>query len=506
MKLRVALLSSLTVASALWAGCSDDDKPGKTLDGAVVPRDGGLDGIDAAVVPDAFFGSETTPEVSRDLPPYERAPAPPPITGHTWTHKEMAGTVPAGAVAFEATSAGGILRTAGRDIGGTSDSAGFAFRRLKGNGEIIARVRSVQRVHETSTAGVMIRADENDPAAASFFYGMLAEAVRGAQLVVRPTKGAASVLYPLDVGARTGQHFLRVRREGRRFTAARSLDKLSWVTTGSVELDMPEEVAFGLAAAARAPAGNNTATRADFDSVRLYGFDAKAAQDGFTLETLAVTQNNAGGLPEGTMAGGVVTLSGVGDGFTTTFEHGATLLAPLSGPLTLTAKVESLGGATTPGARVALTFREAATPRALPGSARNILISVNAAGLVQFQRRDRATNFEPGASREGMRPPLWLRLARYDDPGTFRTIVAGFYSADGVTWTKLDAVDYAVADPSLGGVLFTSGAPETYASTRLTDVSVAPTTGAPPVVVDAGAPDTAVVRPDSGATDAAGGN
>jgi regulation of enolase protein 1 (concanavalin A-like superfamily) len=495
MKLWGAFLTPLAI---LALACSDDDEPAVT-DSAVL-SDGGPDGGGAEAGPEVAPGLDA-PSVSRDLPPYERAPAPPPISGYAWTQKELGGAaLPAGAPPFEVTSAGAVLRSAGTDIGGVADSAGFAFRKLKGDGEIVARVRAVQMAGAGSnaTAGVMIRADENDPAAASIFYGMLADAVRGAQSVVRLTKGAAAVAHPFDPGARIGQHFLRIRREGRRFTTARSTDKLAWVNTGSVEIDMPEEVAFGLAAAARQAPGITTPTRGDFDNVRLFGFDAKALQDGFLLETLTVNQTNAGGVPEASMAAGVVTLSGVGDGFTTTFEHGAAVVAPSTGAVTLTAKVESVGDAKTPGARVALTFRDAGNPR-LIGSARNVLISVNAAGKVQFQRRDRSTNFDPGASRDGLPPPLWLRLARYEDPTTFRPIVAGFYSADGVAWTQLDAVEYAVADPTLAGVLLTSGAPETYASARLSGLSIAPTTGAPPPIPDAGAGDAA-------ATDGGQGN
>src|SRR5688500_837857 len=105
MKRWSLLVGVLALISTVSGGCSDKDEPGKVgggSDGAVTPpRDGAASDADAAVSTDAGSGS-STPEVSRDLPPYERAPAPPPITGHTWTHKEMGGMVPAGATAFEA--------------------------------------------------------------------------------------------------------------------------------------------------------------------------------------------------------------------------------------------------------------------------------------------------------------------------------------------------------------------------------------------------------------------
>jgi hypothetical protein len=348
---------------------------------------------------------------------------------------------------------------------------------MKGDGEIVARPRSVQRADPRSSAGVMVRASEADPAAASVFLGLLADPLMGGQVVTRGAAGQMAVVAPPDPNVRN--QFLRLRREGRRFTVARSSDRLAWVKMGSFEIDMPEEVAIGVAVTARSAA---RPTMAEFDLVRLLATDAAAGSQGWELEPLGF----GGTLPVAAIEGDRVSLSGVGEPFTTIVENGVALLSARSaetGNLTLTARVDSVGDENTPGARVALTFRDGGAARLSPMS-RNILISVDARGLVQFQRRDRSTNFEPGMTREGLTPPLWLRLSRRDDPATSRTTVTGSYSSDGMAWTTLDTAEYAVPDPTMAGFIFTSGSAGRFATATLSGFSISTTPSAP--VPDAG--------------------
>jgi hypothetical protein len=231
-------------------------------------------------------------------------------------------------------------------------------------------------------------------------------------------------------------------------------------------------VAVGLAASARSAA---LATEGEYDFVRLLALDAAAARDGWDLELMGLAPT----MPAAVIAGDKVTVNAAADELTTTFESGAALLSPRSGNLTLTARVDVLGAENTPKARAALMLREGSAARLSPTS-RHVLISVNAQGVVQFQRRDRSTNFDPGALKAGLRPPVWLRLQRYDDPSSGRTTVTGLYSTDGVSWIRLDGADFATPDPIMTGVLFSSGSTSTYANLQLSGLSVTAT--APPPV------------------------
>src|SRR5688572_15154801 len=96
-----ALAGALVLALAA-TGCSDDSKA--AADAATPGADGATG--DAAAAPDGPAGQDLL-SASRDLAPYERPPAPAPITGHGWTHKEMGPAVlPAGAVPFEVSGFG----------------------------------------------------------------------------------------------------------------------------------------------------------------------------------------------------------------------------------------------------------------------------------------------------------------------------------------------------------------------------------------------------------------
>jgi hypothetical protein len=450
----------------LTAGCGDGGAGSPPVLDAAPPD-----------APDPQVSSSTDgPAALRDLPPYERPAAPPLPAGHGWTVQDIGDVGTPGRLVV--SSQGVLLQGGGSDIGGTADSFVFAFRKLKGDGEIVARPRSVQRADARSSAGVMVRASGTDPAAASVFLGLLADPLMGGQVVTRSSAGQAAVAAQPDPQVRN--QFLRLRREGRRFTVARSTDRLAWVKMGSFEIDMPEEVAIGVAVTARSAA---QPTMAEFDLVRLLATDPVAARQGWELETLGF----AGTLPAAAIDGDRVSISGLGDPFTTTFENGVALVTARSaesGTLTLTARVDSLGDESTPDARLALTFREGAGGRLGPLS-RNILISVDARGVVQFQRRDRSTNFEPGMTREGLALPLWLRLSRLDDPATSRTTVTGAYSTDGTAWTTLDSAQFAVPDPTMAGFIFTSGTLGRFASASLSGFSL--NSAAPSPGPDAGA-------------------
>src|SRR6185436_19114387 len=51
----------------------------------------------------------------------------------------------------------GVVRGAGADIWGTADAFRLAYQTLSGDGQIVARVASVQNINAWTKAGVMIR-------------------------------------------------------------------------------------------------------------------------------------------------------------------------------------------------------------------------------------------------------------------------------------------------------------------------------------------------------------
>jgi hypothetical protein len=465
----------------LGAACSNESPGGAAAGGST-----GLDPERDAAAPastgdDAAIGGGRDLRI-RDAEPYQRPDASPNVvTGQTWVWTDVGvaaaekGSLRFGPMIIQALAGG-----AGLD--GAADSFGFLADKLHGDGDIVARIRSLQMTDPRSTAGVMIRAD-GTPGAASVFLGILADPARGGRVVVRRTAGAAAVAMAPDAQLRAGQ-FLRIRRTGRHFTFYRSADRLAWVQLGAVDLDLPIDVQAGLAVSAGKAAASTTA---EIDQLRLLEQDGPALAAGYDLEPLYLGLG-----ARGSMAGGDVALSANGDVFVTTAELGTALVAPIAGAQTVTARIDALGTATTPKARVGLTFREGGPGRMSP-LGRHVMISLDAAGKVSFQRRDRLTNFEAGAQVLGLKPPLWLRLVRYDDPGACRTGGRGLYSSDGINFTTLDTVEIPLADPMMVGVLASSGDQKVQAPVHLAGYAVTPTT----TVIEAPPPPDAGAAPDA---------
>jgi hypothetical protein len=470
MKLGLRGLARFGVMSVLAAaapGCVDENSARPTESSGSNPRrDGGVD-------------SAPRDLAARELAGYERPPAPAAGTGHPFGFRDI-GTTDKGELRVGTSVL--TVRAGGAGLDGAADGFGFASVPMHGDGELVARVRSLQMADPRSTAGIMLRAG-GEPGAASIFVGILGEVARGGRLVVRRTAGAMAEAAAPDVQIRAGQ-YLRIRRAGGQITVFRSSDRLAWVKVGAVEIDLPTDLEAGVAVSAgRAGA----VTTAEIDQVRLLESDAA----GWELEPMAGVGAKV------SVAGGAVSLSANGDPFVTTAEPGTAVVVAKEGSVTITARVDSLGMA--PKARVGLTFREGG-PGRMSSLARHALIALDSAGKLTFQRRDRSTNFEAGAFRDGVKLPVWLRLARYDDPATFRTRIQGLYSTDGTTFTALDTVELALADPVMVGLLFTSGDTRVHGTAKLSNLSITPTaTPIPPPTSPAGVDAAAPARPDAGA-------
>ena len=117
---------------------------------------------------------------------------------------------------------------AGTDIGGNADQFRFIYQTLEGDGELVARVDSLERTSPWAKAGLMIR-DE------------LTAGAKHASALITPNK-AALFLRRIANDATTSQTtvqagdapvWLRIVRKGNAFTVYRSANGTSWTQTGS---------------------------------------------------------------------------------------------------------------------------------------------------------------------------------------------------------------------------------------------------------------------------------
>jgi regulation of enolase protein 1 (concanavalin A-like superfamily) len=193
-------------------------------------------------------------------PPPPPPPPPPPLpTG--WSFNDV-GAVGANGSGSE-SSGTYTVAGAGADVWGTADAFGFAHTQLTGNGEIVARVATVQNVNAWTKAGVMIR------------DGMTAGAAHASMFVTpTTTKGTAFQRRTIAGGQSTNTtgpivappYWVKVTRSGNTLTASTSVDGAAWTVVATDTIVMGSTVEVGLAVSSHV---TGTAATATFDHVSI---------------------------------------------------------------------------------------------------------------------------------------------------------------------------------------------------------------------------------------------
>ena len=152
----------------------------------------------------------------------------------------------------------------GSDIWNTSDQFHYVYKQLSGDGEIVARVYSLQEdINSWSKAGVMIRESLN---ANSKF----------AMMVVTPDNGA-SFQYRTSTGSSCGHSaqsglkaplWVKVKRSGSTLTGYYSTDGSSWTQKGSISISMSSSLYIGLSVTSH---NVNYLCSATFDNLSVSG-------------------------------------------------------------------------------------------------------------------------------------------------------------------------------------------------------------------------------------------
>jgi hypothetical protein len=161
------------------------------------------------------------------------------------------------------------MTAAGTDIWNGTDEFRYAFKRLDGDGSILARVDSLMLTNDWAKCGVMIR-KSLEPYAAHASMFVTPDGRRAFQN--RPMDWTGGCLtahsYP---GAVVLPCWVKVEREGNQFTGYYSLDGVNWILQPDYEevttyqsrnpetVDMPSYVYIGLALSSHAAGVANTA-------------------------------------------------------------------------------------------------------------------------------------------------------------------------------------------------------------------------------------------------------
>ncbi len=178
------------------------------------------------------------------------------------------------------------VRGSGADVWGTADAFHFVYQPLEGNGQIVARVASVQPVAAWTKAGVMMRESLNAGAPHAF---MVVSSGKGLAFQRRTAAGGVST--NTSGGAWTAPYFVKLARAGDTITASISGDGATWTVVGRDTIPMAASMLVGLAVSSH---DNGAAATAAFDGVAVTsGGDA-------TAPSVAVTQPAGGGTIAGT--------------------------------------------------------------------------------------------------------------------------------------------------------------------------------------------------------------
>jgi hypothetical protein len=152
---------------------------------------------------------------------------------------------------------------AGADIWGSADAFRYVYQPLTGDGQIVARVASVQNTDVWVKAGVMIRTD-------------LTPGTAQAMMMVTPGKGnnfqrrtSAGGLTVSTAGALVkAPYWVKLVRSGSTITAYQSATGTTWSLVGSSTVTMPPGVLIGLAVSSHSTTTLATAT---FDQLTIVG-------------------------------------------------------------------------------------------------------------------------------------------------------------------------------------------------------------------------------------------
>lgn len=135
------------------------------------------------------------------------------------------------------------LNAAGADIWGRSDEFGFAYIEWSGDVTLVAKVNSLEHVHDWSKSGIMIRSSLD---AGSRHASMFVTHKR-VSAHWRLTDGGTTSPDNIESTESKPPMWVKLMREGNVFRAYYSLDGGTWHPNGQRTIDMPEKVFIGLA-------------------------------------------------------------------------------------------------------------------------------------------------------------------------------------------------------------------------------------------------------------------
>ena len=174
-----------------------------------------------------------------------------------WQHQDIGSTGVIGSASY--ASGQFTVNGAGADIWGTADAFQYVYQPLAGDGQIVARVASLQNTNSFDKAGVMLR----ESLTAGSAHVIVDVRPGGAVEFMSRASTNGSTAF-LGGATQTMPAWLRLTRSGSTVTSAVSADGSTWTAIGSTTVSMASTIFAGLAVSSHSTTATTAAT---FDSV-----------------------------------------------------------------------------------------------------------------------------------------------------------------------------------------------------------------------------------------------
>ena len=381
---------------------------------------------------------------------------PPPTTvplPDGWSSTDIGGV----GVAGDVTYSNGMfsLDGSGADIWGSADEFRFAYRSLTGNGEILARVATLEYTHAWAKTGVMMR---EALTAGSRHATMFVSAANGLAFQRRVTTGGVST--NTSAGSGAAPYWVKLVRNGNTFSASFSADGTNWTLAGSESITMPDTIYVGLPITSH---DDTTLATATIDSVAVNQLSTSPPPPPTLPAGWANADVGSVGLAgSATYSSGVFTVGASGADIWGAADQFHFAYQPLTGDGTITARVSGLTN-THSWAKAGVMLRDT-----LADGSAHATMFVSAGRGLAFQRRvlGGGTSTHTAGAAAGV--PHWVRLSRSGMTFTAYT------SADGVSWTLVGSDTIAMGPTIYAGLAVTSHDNTRLTSATITDVSITP--------------------------------
>jgi M6 family metalloprotease-like protein len=317
------------------------------------------------------------------------------------------------------------LEGGGADIWGAADQFFYRYSSLRGDGEIIARIQSLENTNAWAKAGVMLR-ESTEPGSRNAFIALTPG--NGITFQSRTAANGSTVTSETPAVA---PRWVKLVRRGASFTGFHSANGTDWTAFGSATLPLGEIVLAGLAVTSHVNSTLATAVVTNYQVIpspwTLSAIGSPALAGSYTLENAV---NGA-------------TVKAGGTDFWGTSDQFHYLQQGFSGEGRIVARLNSLVN-TDPWAKAGVMFRSS-----LDANSANVFQGIAAANGAHFQRRLAAGAASTSNTAAGIAPPRWIKLEARN--GLF----VGSQSANGTTWTEVARENAAFA-PAYAGLAVTS--------------------------------------------------